>query len=72
MRTYYLLVTGKRKDKKVLSYFVNRTAAINVLNELVLDYGMDARLETTKIEPSQEIHGHSAATIATMKFNTEK
>jgi hypothetical protein len=49
---YYLIVTGKGKLRRILTYCKVRKSAIEMLNRAIFDYGhIDARLVTSTIEP---------------------
>jgi len=54
---YYMIVTGKGKNRKILTYFYQRNLAILELNHVILDCGVaDAKLVTTSIEPPRNLH----------------
>jgi len=54
---YYLIVSGKGKNRKILTYCRIRSSAVQMLNRAILDYGIsDARLVTTKIEPPKNLY----------------
>jgi hypothetical protein len=53
---YYLVVTGKGKDRRILEWYSKRNWAVTALNHYILDLGLDCQLVVSSIKPPFE-HG---------------
>lgn len=53
---YYMIVTGKGKARRILTFTKTRESTVVLLNRAILDRGiMDARLVVTSIAPPMEL-----------------
>jgi hypothetical protein len=55
--TYYLIVEGRYKNRKILCYCLTRRNAIQMLNHAIYQHGYNsARLTTSSTEPDKKLY----------------
>jgi hypothetical protein len=53
---FYMIVMGKGKARRILTWVNKRETCVNLLNRAILDCGIhDARLVVTSIQPPKEL-----------------